>query len=107
MTWTCGRALVSPAACAMIGNNTAIEPSTIARFLTRASVSQAAHGGHWFFASVRAAYLGGDVSGPASLDAVILTPQGPITVSTALDVSKAAYAINAGVCEVPLAQKSV
>ena len=46
--------------------------------------------------------VGGDVSGASTLNAVILAPQGPITLSTALDVSKSAYAVNSGVCEVPL-----
>jgi hypothetical protein len=46
--------------------------------------------------------LGGDVSGPSTLNAVILAPHGPITLATPLDVSKEAYAVNAGVCEVPI-----
>ncbi len=44
---------------------------------------------------------GGEVSGPSSLDAVILGPRGRITIPSPLDASKAAYALNAGVCEVP------
>jgi hypothetical protein len=46
--------------------------------------------------------VGGDVAGPSSLNAVILGPQGPITLPTVLDVSKAASAVNSGVCEVAL-----
>ena len=45
---------------------------------------------------------GGVVAGPASLTAMILAPQGPITLSTPLDVSSQAYAVNGGVCEVSL-----
>ena len=47
--------------------------------------------------------LGGEVSGPSTLNAVILAPQGPITLATPLEVSKDAYAINSGVCAVDLA----
>jgi hypothetical protein len=45
---------------------------------------------------------GGSVAGPASLTAMVLAPQGPITLSTPLDVSSEAYAVNGGVCEVSL-----
>jgi hypothetical protein len=48
--------------------------------------------------------VGGEVAGPSSLNAVILGPDGPITLSPPIDVSKAAYAVNAGVCEAPLSR---
>jgi hypothetical protein len=44
----------------------------------------------------------GAVGGPSSLSAIILGQSGPITLSTPLDVSSQAYAVNGGVCEVPL-----
>jgi hypothetical protein len=48
---------------------------------------------------------GGVVAGPSSLTAMILAPapQAPIVISTSLDVSSQAYAVNTGVCEVQLA----
>jgi hypothetical protein len=45
---------------------------------------------------------GGEVSGPSSLEAVILGPDGPMALSGPIDASNAAYAVNAGVCEVPV-----
>jgi hypothetical protein len=44
----------------------------------------------------------GDVVGPSTLHAVILAPDGPIVLHTPLDASQKAYAVNAGVCEIPL-----
>jgi hypothetical protein len=45
---------------------------------------------------------GGETSGPSMLNAVILAPQGPITLTTPIDVSRQAYQVNAGVCDVPI-----
>ena len=44
----------------------------------------------------------GAVAGPSSLTAIILSKSGPIALSAPLDVSSQAYAVNGGVCEVPL-----
>jgi hypothetical protein len=43
---------------------------------------------------------GGEVSGPSTLSSVILTPQGPVPLATPIDVSRQAYTINSGVCDV-------
>jgi hypothetical protein len=52
--------------------------------------------------SMPLAKIGGEVSGPSTLNAVILSPQGPLLLPPAIDASKAAYAVNAGVCGIPL-----
>jgi hypothetical protein len=46
--------------------------------------------------------VGGEVPGPSSLNAFVLGPDGPIILSPPIDVSKAAYAVNEGVCAVPV-----
>ena len=48
---------------------------------------------------------GGVVAGPSSLTAMMLALQGPIVLSSPLDVSSQSYAVNGGVCEVPLTQE--
>jgi hypothetical protein len=52
--------------------------------------------------SMPLAKIGGEVSGPSALSAVILSPQGSIPLPPTIDASRAAYAVNAGVCEIPL-----
>jgi hypothetical protein len=52
--------------------------------------------------SMPLAKIGGEVDGPSTLNAVILSPQGPMPLPPTIDASKAAYAVNAGVCEIPL-----